>query len=229
MKNVARNVTMSPAAARALAQQAYIYAYAPIWSYNTWYKQAVDKNAPEYNGGFNTFRHYAEAFTPENRDIVTPNNDTPYSWATLDLRAEPIVLSVPAVPRRYYVIQLIDLFTFNFAYVGSRTTGNKAGNYLIAGPAWKGKTPRRIRKVFRSETDIVEILGRTQLDGTDDIPAVKAHSGGLPPPAFERLPEEARAACRASFDVPGAGPRPRTDARPYRLSEFPPAVRAAAA
>ena len=204
MKNVARNVTMSPAAARALAQQAYIYAYAPIWSYNTWYKQAVDKNAHEYNGGFNTFRHYAEAFTPENRDIVTPNNDTPYSWATLDLRAEPIVLSVPAVPRRYYVMQLIDLFTFNFAYVGSRTTGNKAGNYLIAGPAWKGKTPRRIRKVFRSETDIVEILGRTQLDGTDDIPAVKGIQAGYrlqPLSAFLKKPAR-RAAPALTFPVP---------------------------
>jgi len=193
MKNASeRNVSASAAQARAIAQEAYIYTYAPIWSYNTWYKQAVDPDAHEYVGGFNTFRHYAEAFTPENRDIVTPNNDTPYSWATLDLRAEPMVLSVPAVPKsRYYVMQLIDLFTFNFAYVGVRTTGNKAGRFLIAGPAWKGKTPRGITKVFRSETDIVEILGRTQLDGPSDIPAVKAIQAGYrlePLSAFLRKP-----------------------------------------
>ena len=161
--------------ARAIAKEAFIYAYAPIASYNTWYKQAVDSKTPEYVGGFNVFRHYSQAFTPENKDIVTPNNDTPYSWATLDLRAEPMVLTVPAVPKgRYYVMQLIDLFTFNFAYVGVRATGYEAGRYMIAGPGWKGDTSAGITKVFRSESDIVEILGRTQLDGPDDEPAVKA-------------------------------------------------------
>lgn len=161
--------------ARDIAAEAYIYAYAPIWSYNTWYKQAVDASAPEYIGGFNVFKHYSEAFTPDNKDIVTPNNDTPYSWATLDLRAEPIVLSVPAVPEdRYYVMQLIDLFTFNFGYVGVRATGNEAGSYLIAGPGWKGDTPTGITKVINSETDIAVILGRTQLNGPEDVEAVKA-------------------------------------------------------
>ncbi len=165
----------SDADVRAITKDAYIYSFAPIASYNTWYKQAADSTAPEYIGGFNRFRHYAEAFTPENKDIVTPNNDTPYSWATLDLRAEPIVLSVPAVPKgRYYVMQIMDLFTFNFAYVGVRSTGYGAGSYLIAGPRWKGKTPKGIKKVFRSESDIVEILGRTQLDGPEDVDAVKA-------------------------------------------------------
>jgi hypothetical protein len=166
---------VAPEQAKAIAQEAYIYAYAPIQSYNTWYKQAVDKNAPEYIGGFNVFKHYSQAFTPDNKDIVTPNNDTPYSWATLDLRAEPMVLSVPAVPKdRYYVMQLVDMFTFNFAYVGVRATGNAAGNYLIAGPRWSGRTPKGITKVFRSETDIVVILGRTQLNGPEDVDAVKA-------------------------------------------------------
>ena len=161
--------------ATAIAKEAFIYAYAPIASYNTWYKQAVDAKAPEYIGGFNVFRHYSQAFTPDNKDIVTPNNDTPYSWATLDLRAEPMVLTVPAVPKgRYYVMQLIDLFTFNFAYVGVRTTGYEAGRYLIAGPNWKGAAPVGISKVFRPESDIVEILGRTQLDGPQDVPAVQA-------------------------------------------------------
>ena len=161
--------------AKEIAAEAYIYAYAPIASYNTWYKQAVDASAPEYIGGFNVFKHYAEAFTPDNKDIVTPNNDTPYSWATLDLRAEPMVLSVPAVPEgRYYVMQLIDLFTFNFGYVGVRSTGTGAGNYLIAGPGWKGEAPAGISKVITSESDIVVILGRTQLDGPEDVEAVKA-------------------------------------------------------
>jgi hypothetical protein len=144
-------------------------------SYQTWRKQAVDKNAPEYVGGFNKFRHYSQTFTPDNKDIVTPNNDTPYSWAWLDLRAEPIVVSVPAVPKdRYYVMQWIDLFTQNFAYIGVRSTGFGAGSYMIAGPKWKGERPQGIKQVFRAETEIVGTLTRTSLSGPEDVAAVKA-------------------------------------------------------
>ncbi len=149
-------------------------------SYNTWYPQAVLRESPTYVGGFNTFRHYAQTFTPANRDVVTPNNDTPYSWAWLDLRAEPIVVSVPDVPDdRYYVLQFIDLFTYNCAYIGSRATGNKAGNYLIAGPQWRGDASKEFKKVFRCETEIVGILGRTQLNGPEDIDNVKAIQAGF--------------------------------------------------
>ncbi len=93
---------------------------------------------------------------PTTSDIVTPNNDTPYSWAWLDLRAEPVVVSVPAVPKdRYYVMQWIDLFTQNFAYIGVRATGNEAGSYLIAGPKWQGEKPAGYQAVLKAETDIV--------------------------------------------------------------------------
>jgi hypothetical protein len=71
------------------------------------------------------------------------------------------------------VFQWIDLYTFNFAYVGSRTTGEKAGHYLFAGPHWNGETPPGIAKVFRSETDFVVALGRTALDGPADVKNVQ--------------------------------------------------------
>lgn len=164
---------------QAIAKEAYLYAFAMMESYRTWYGQAVDTESPTYVGGFNRFRHYAQAFTPANRDVVTPNNDTPYSWSALDLRAEPIVVSVPKVTgNRYYVLQFVDLFTFNMAYVGSRTTGNGAGNYLVVGPQWKGKIPKGFKRVFRSETQILGVLGRTQLNGADDVDAVKAIQAG---------------------------------------------------
>ena len=160
---------------RAIAKDAYIYAFPMMESYQTWRKQAVDVNAPEYIGGFNRFRHYAKAFTPANRDIVTPNNDTPYSWAWMDLRAEPMILSVPAVPKdRYYVVQLIDLFTQNFAYVGVRSTGFGAGTYMIAGPHWTGSKPEGVRAVFKAETEIVGTLTRTSLSGPEDVANVEA-------------------------------------------------------
>jgi hypothetical protein len=146
--------TASPDEARVIAKDAFIYAYPMLFNYKTMYEQAVDPTDKTYVGGFGKFRNYSHPYGPENKDIVTPNNDTPYSWAWLDLRREPWVLTVPAVPKqRYFVFQWIDLFTYNFAYVGSRTTGNEGGHYLFAGPNWHGETPKGIDKVFRSETD----------------------------------------------------------------------------
>jgi hypothetical protein len=160
---------------RAIAQEAWIYAYPMLMHYQTLEKQLLNPAAPEYVGGFNRFRHYSELYTPKNREIVTPNNDTPYSWAWLDLRSEPQVLSVPAVDDdRYYVHQLVDQYTHNFGYVGVLSTGREAGDYLIAGPDWQGPTPTGIKAVLRSETEIVMVLGRTGLKNADDLPAVRA-------------------------------------------------------
>jgi hypothetical protein len=166
---------LTPDEARAIAAEAWLYSYAPIQGYKTMYNQAVNTEFPGYVGGFNQFRHYARSATPADTDIVTPNNDTPYSWAWLDLRAEPIVLSLPAVPApRYYVNQWFDLYTHNFAYTGVRTTGREAGTYLFAGPNWTGSVPEGITQVFRSETDFIGTLTRTQLFGPNDVPALQA-------------------------------------------------------
>lgn len=140
---------------------------------------ALDKNYPDYAGGFNKFKHYAKIFTPADTSVITPNNDTPYSWGILDLTDEPVILIVPDVPNRYYSFQFIDLYTFNFSYVGSRTTGNKAGKYLIAGPDWKGDRPEGITNVIRSETNLVTLLGRTELKmAVGDIEKVKSIQAG---------------------------------------------------
>jgi len=170
----AESVNAGSGSTRAIAKDAYLYAFAMLENYQTMYKQAVDSQASEYVGGFGRYRHYSEPFTPDNKDIVTPNNDTPYSWAWLDLRAEPWVLSVPAVTKdRYYVCQWFDLFTHNFAYVGVRATGFGAGHYLFTGPHWKGATPPGITQPSHSETDIIGTLTRTALNGPEDVPNVK--------------------------------------------------------
>lgn len=165
----------APDAFQAITAQAWIYAFPMLMHYQTMEKQVLNPQAPEYVGGFNRFRHYSSLYTPQNREIVTPNNDTPYSWAWLDLRSEPQVLSVPAVAKdRYYVHQLVDQYTHNFGYIGVLSTGREAGDYLIAGPDWQGETPAGIKAVLRSETQIVMILGRTALKSADDMPAVRA-------------------------------------------------------
>jgi hypothetical protein len=173
------NITASPDEARGIVKDAFIYAYPMLFNYKTMYDQAIDPASKSYVGGFGKFRNYSTPYGPENREIVTPNNDTPYSWAWLDLRREPWVLSVPAIPdNRYYVFQWIDLFTYNFAYVGSRTTGDGAGHYLFVGPSWHGDTPKGIDKVFRSETDFILTLGRTALSGPDDVGRLEAIQKG---------------------------------------------------
>jgi hypothetical protein len=158
-----------------IASAAFIYAYPMLYNYKTMHAQAIDRSSATYVGGFGRFRHYSTPYTAANREIVTPNNDTPYSWAWLDLRAEPWVLSVPALPRqRYNVFQWMDLFLFNFAYVGVRSTGFGAGNYLFGGPSWKGAVPAGIARAFVAETEFILCLGRTSLDGPADVPAVEA-------------------------------------------------------
>lgn len=139
----------------------------------------MDPTNPEYKAPWNQIRNIPRLFTPEDRAVQTPNSDTPYSMIGLDLRAEPMVLTVPEIePERYFSIQLIDLYTHNFDYIGSRATGNGGGSFLVAGPNWTGDTPPGITRVIRSETDLVFGVYRTQLFGPSDLDNVKAVQAG---------------------------------------------------
>ena len=124
-------------------------------------------------------KNEARVFTYEDTAIITPNSDTPYSILWLDLRAEPMVLSVPAVEKkRYYSVMLCDGNTYNFGYIGSRATGNEPGDYLVVGPDWKGGTPAGIKKVFSSTTPFALAAYRTQLFNSGDMPnVVKVQAG----------------------------------------------------
>jgi hypothetical protein len=91
----------------------------------------------------------------------------------VDLRAEPTVISLPAVPKpRYYSVQLTDANTFNYGYMGSRTTGTGPGDYMIVGPDWKGETPAHIKQVFHSTTPFSAVVFRTKLFTAADMPNV---------------------------------------------------------
>ncbi len=175
---------VSPEQARALAKEAFVYGFPMVMNYKTMYNYVIDKENPEYKGEFNELSCVARLFTSEDKAVVSPNADTPYCMLWMDVRAEPLVLTVPAMePERFYHFQLIDLYTHNFAYVGTLTTGNGAGKYLIAGPGWNGKKPDGITDVFRSETNFVFSITRTQLFDPDDLPKVKEiqDSYGLQP------------------------------------------------
>jgi hypothetical protein len=139
----------------------------------------VNKDDPEYKGNWNEIHNTARVYTPADTAIQTPNSDTPYSALGADLRAEPLVLTVPPIEQqRYYSLQFVDLYTYNMAYVGSRTTGNGGGKFLLAGPGWKGPKPDGIDAVIQSDTDLAMVLYRTQLFGPDDLDNVKKIQAG---------------------------------------------------
>src|SRR6478752_6230694 len=151
--SVARAQIGARAEAYEISKDAYIYAFPMIAGYKAMYEFNVDKNSSQYKGPFNQIFNEARVFTPKDTAIVTPNSDTPYSFLFMDLRAEPVVLCVPKVEsKRYYDVQIVDMYTFNYAYIGSRATGNDAGCFVVAGPEWKGDKPAGVKDVFHSET-----------------------------------------------------------------------------
>jgi hypothetical protein len=163
----------------AIAEEAFIYGLPIVMNYAIMNEYSVDKNSGQYKAPFNTIYNEARVFTYKDTAVVSPNSDTPYSILWLDLRAEPMVISVPAVEKeRYYSVQLTDGNAYNYGYIGSRTTGVEAGSYLVAGPDWKGETPAGIKKVFQSTTPFAVTIFRTQLFNADDMPnVVKVQAG----------------------------------------------------
>src|SRR5579863_4189432 len=105
----------NPTVVRSIAKDAYIYGVPMVALYQAIYAYSIDKNGPQYRGPFNSILNIARVFTPEDTAFVTPNSDTPYSFAGLDLRAEPLIITIPKMEKnRYFVFQLMDLYTFNF-------------------------------------------------------------------------------------------------------------------
>ena len=170
---------LTPEQARAIAKEAYIYGFPMVDSYRIQYSYFIDSSSPEYKGPWNQVHSVARVFTPADTAVQTPNSDTPYSMLGADLRAEPLVLFVPPIDKdRYYSLQFIDGYTANFAYVGSRTTGNDGGLYLLAGPGWSGEKPEGVSEVIKSDTDFALVAYRTQLMGPDDLDNVKKIQAG---------------------------------------------------
>ena len=110
---------------------------------------------------------FYESITPEFKDIVTPNVDTVYCAAFLDLSQNPVVLNVPDTNDRYYVMQIMDAYSNTFSSVGRRTTGTKAGKFAIVGPDWKGVLPSGSKEV-KSPTNTAWLIGRVLSKGKDD-------------------------------------------------------------
>ena len=105
--------------------------------------------------------------------VTGTNHDTLYTIGLLDLRNGPQVLHVPDMAGRYYDIEFVDRWLDVFAYVGRRTTGTKAGEYLIRGPGWHGALPKGVSQIF-SPSDRVVLIGRVLV--YDDGDATTAYN-----------------------------------------------------
>ncbi|MPZ39255.1 MAG: DUF1254 domain-containing protein [Rhizobiales bacterium] len=187
--------------AKDIAEAGFIFGLPIVMNYGVMYEYAVDRNSGQFKAPFNQIKNLTHVATYKDTAVVTPNSDTPYSISWLDLRAEPIVLSVPAVdPKRYYSVQLCDGNTYNYGYIGSRATGSEAGDYMVVGPDWKGATPPGIKKVFQGSTQFSIVIYRTQLFDPADMPNVeKVQAGYIVRPLSAYLKQPAPAAPAIDF------------------------------
>lgn len=204
---VGASFTATPEEARGIAKEAYLYGFPVVEMYKTLYTQAVDKKSPNFKAPFNQIGNSAKAFTAKDTAFVTPNSDTPYSFVWMDLRAEPLVLTLPPIEEhRYYSVQLIDAYTQNFAYLGTRSTGNGGGHFMIAGPNWQGQQPLNIDRLLRSETNIAYALYRTQLFDDKDMAKVKQIQKGYKVETLSHYDKQKAPPAAAKIDWPKPTP-----------------------
>ncbi len=203
-----------------IAGEAFVYGLPLVMNYAVFYQYWIDKSSPEYKGPINTLYNTARVYTPADTAVVTPNSDTPYSFVAMDLRTEPYVLCNPEIEKpRYFSIQLVDWYTFNYGYIGSRTTGNGAGCYMISGPGWTGDKPEGISKVFHSETEFSIGLIRTQLFNASDLENVKKIQAGYRGEPLSKFQHKAAPPPAAAIKWPKIDKR-KADAGPFTYLSF---------
>jgi len=156
-----------------IAEDAYVYGYPLVLTAVTTQLMTAVPKAGEHAAPINQFAHFQTFPDHTFTDVVSPNVDTLYSVAHLDLTKEPMVLSVPEMGKRYYLFQMLDAWTNVFASPGTRTTGNGKADFAIVGPGWKGKLPEGVQEI-KAPPNQVTVGGRTQTNGKDDYAAVHA-------------------------------------------------------
>ena len=215
-----QGIDLTATEAQKIARDAYIFAFPLNYYYRTIYSQIVDPNNKKGLGGFGKWRHDGLA-TPADKETTMPNNDTPYSWAWVDLRSEPWVLvQPPADGDRFYSSVWGDLCAHIIDYPGSTNDGQKGGIYLLAPTSWKGEPPSGVNRVIRGETTILGTLTRTAVFGTKDIPNMEKIQQGyqlMPLSAYLKQPAPPTA---PKPDWPTWNEANMTNAEFFRLTNF---------
>ncbi|MDZ4376504.1 MAG: DUF1254 domain-containing protein [Phenylobacterium sp.] len=156
-------------ALRDAARAAWLYALPLI--------EMASPRTRRFAGGapLNAFAHGRDLVGHADRDITTPNNDTLYSSAHVDLSHGPVTLTLPPTGERYISLALMDAYSNNFAILGSRTTGRAGGRFRLVGPGDAAEGP----DVIRAPTPSVWALARILVDGPHDLEAARAVQSGL--------------------------------------------------
>ena len=163
----------APADLAQIAADAYVFGY-PLVLMEITKKVLTNTPKPAAKAApLNQFAHIQTFPRPEDKEVVRPNVDTLYSFAWLDLSREPVILHLPEMKGRYYLMQMMDAWTNVFASIGTRTTGEQEGNFAVVGPKWRGALPAGVKKL-QSPTNSVWIIGRTLTRGPADYAAVHA-------------------------------------------------------
>ncbi|MEU8717427.1 DUF1254 domain-containing protein [Streptomyces sp. NPDC048663] len=158
-----------------LGQQAFVYGFPYIYNArlrHDWVTQPRNPATVPY-AAVNHFWHAERLLDATYRDGGCPNNDTLYSVAWVNLGSEPVILSHPDMGDRYFTFELVAITSDNFDYVGQRTTGSGAGSFALTGPEWHGELPAGVRRLEKAPSPWVLVLGRTLVDGPDDVPRVR--------------------------------------------------------
>ncbi|MEV0119279.1 DUF1254 domain-containing protein [Streptomyces sp. NPDC050844] len=156
---------------QALAAEAYVYGSPMVLGLDEvdrFTRKGMGSVAP---APFNEFSH-AGALAGPRDSFVSVNNDTLYSVAQIDLSGGPLLLTVPDTGGRYYVLQFVDAWTNNFAYVGRRATGTGAASFLLTPPGWEELVPAGATRIS-VPTMVATIVGRWACSGPDDVAAVR--------------------------------------------------------
>ena len=164
----------------AVATDAYLFGYPLVIADVTrQVMTAVAKEGDTMKAPPNQFVHVRAFPDYTFTDVVSPNADTLYSTSWLDLSSEPMILSVPEMGKRYYLVMLMDAWTNVFASPGTRTTGNNKGDFAIVGPGWSGQLPSNVKEI-KSPTNMAWLVGRTQTNGASDYATVHVRQTHVP-------------------------------------------------
>ncbi len=153
-----------------LAAEAYTYGFPLVFNLSQVARVVATGFGSLPPSPFNHWGHGRHLAGPDDT-FVSVNNDTVYSTAMIDTTSGPVTLEVPEVGDRYFVLQFVDAWTNNFAYIGTRGTAGAGGTFLLTPPGWDGTVPEGARRIALPTT-VAAIVGRWACSGVDDLPAV---------------------------------------------------------
>ena len=157
-----------------LGEEEYVYGFPLVMMDVTREVLTATPKAGEYSAPINQFARIRTYVDPDYDNVVRISVNSLWSFAFLDLDQEPMIVSVPDAGDRYLVAQAMNMWTDDFASVGTRTPATKSGDFLIAGPKWSGTAPEGIKETFRSSTRYAMILVQISAESPKDFPAINA-------------------------------------------------------